>query len=159
MKLYDLEEIVSLMGSPGKSNITVVILAFVGMICWGITPLFVKLGLKDIDPHIGLAIRTATTTIILTGWMVADGSFSRLTAVPVSALIFLIIEAFIATFVGDLAYFAAIKNGSVSLVAIILSCSPLVTMLLSMLFLHEAVTAAKVIGSLLIISGIVVTLQ
>ncbi len=147
------------MDSPGKSNLTVVILALIGMVCWGITPLFVKLGLKDIDPHIGLAIRTASTTIILTGWMIADGSFSRLTMVPASALIFLIIEAFIATFVGDLAYFAAIKNGSVSLVAIILSCSPLVTMLLSMLFLHEAVTGTKIAGSLLIIGGIVLTLQ
>lgn len=129
------------------------------MVCWGITPVFVKLGLKQLDPHIGLAIRTATTTIILTGWMIADGSFARLGQVPVSALIFLIIEAFIATFVGDLAYFAAVKNGSVSLVAIILSCSPLVTMLISMLFLHEAVTATKVVGALLIIGGIVLALQ
>ncbi|MGE5494258.1 MAG: EamA family transporter [Burkholderiales bacterium] len=149
----------SLMNPPGKSNFMVVILAFIGMVCWGITPLFVKLGLKDIDPHIGLAIRTATTTIILTGWMIADGSFARLNTVPASALVFLIIEAFIATFVGDLAYFAAVKNGSVSLVAIILSCSPLVTMLLSMIFLHEAVTGTKVLGSLLIIGGIVLTLQ
>jgi transporter family protein len=147
------------MGSAGKNNFLVVLFAFIGMICWGVTPVFVKLGLKQLDPHIGLAIRTATTTIILTGWMIADGSFSRLGQVPVSALVFLIIEAFIATFVGDLAYFAAVKNGSVSLVAIILSCSPLVTMLISALFLHEALTATKVVGSLLIIGGIVLALQ
>jgi transporter family protein len=137
----------------------VVLFAFIGMLCWGITPIFVKLGLKQLDPHIGLAIRTATTTIILTGWMITDGSFAKLGQVPVSALVFLIIEAFIATFVGDLAYFAAVKNGSVSLVAIILSCSPLVTMLLSTLFLHEAITATRVVGSLLIIGGIALALQ
>jgi transporter family protein len=147
------------MDPSAKNNLFVVVCAFIGMICWGITPLFVKLGLKDIDPHIGLAIRTATTTIILTGWMIFDGSFAKLGQVPVMALVFLIIEALIATFVGDLAYFAAIKNGSVSLVAIILSCSPLVTMLLSMLFLHETVTGTKVAGSLLIIGGIILTLR
>jgi transporter family protein len=147
------------MNPSAKNNLFVIISAFIGMICWGITPLFVKLGLKDLDPHIGLAIRTATTTIILTGWMIIDGSFAKLGQVPVMALVFLIIEAFIATFVGDLAYFAAIKNGSVSLVAIILSCSPLVTMLLSALFLHEAITGARVAGSLLIIGGIILTLK
>lgn len=147
------------MNPSAKNNLFVIISAFIGMICWGITPLFVKLGLKSLDPHIGLAIRTATTTIILTGWMIVDGSFAKLGEVPVMALVFLIIEAFIATFVGDLAYFAAIKNGSVSLVAIILSCSPLVTMLLSALFLHEAITGTRVAGSLLIIGGIILTLK
>ena len=147
------------MNPSGKNNLFVIISAFIGMMCWGITPLFVKLGLKNLDPHIGLAIRTATTTIILTGWMIFDGSFAKLGQVSAAALIFLIIEAFIATFVGDLAYFAAVKNGSVSLVAIILSCSPLVTMLLSVLFLHETLTSAKIVGSLLIISGIVLTLK
>lgn len=147
------------MNPSTKNSLFVIISAFIGMICWGITPLFVKLGLKGIDPHIGLAIRTATTTIILTGWMILDGSFSKLGQVPAAALVFLIIEAFIATFVGDLAYFAAIKNGSVSLVAIILSCSPLVTMLLSALFLHESITGARVAGSLLIIGGIILALK
>lgn len=146
------------MGSM-KNNLTVIILAFIGMICWGITPLFVKLGLKGIDPHIGLAIRTATTTIILTGWMLCDGSFSKLAGVSSSAVIFLIIEAVIATFIGDLAYFAAIKNGQISLVAIILSCSPLVTMLLSMIFFKEAITGTRIIGAFLIIAGIFLALK
>lgn len=137
-----------------KNNIAVLLFAFIGMVCWGITPVFVKLGLKSLDPHIGLAIRTATTTLILSGWMICDGSFSKLGEVPFAALLFLMIEAVLATFVGDLAYFAAIKRGDVSLVAIILSCSPLVTVLISMLFLKEAVTVTRVIGAVLIIAGI-----
>ena len=146
------------MGSM-KNNLMVIIFAFIGMVCWGITPLFVKLGLKGVDPHIGLAIRTATTTIILTGWMICDGSFSKLSGVSSSAVIFLIIEAIIATFIGDLAYFAAIKNGEVSLVAIILSCSPLVTMLLSTIFLKEVITATRIVGAFLIITGIFLAMK
>jgi transporter family protein len=137
-----------------KNNIAVLLFAFIGMVCWGITPVFVKLGLKSLDPHIGLAIRTATTTLILSGWMISDGSFSKLGEVPFAALLFLMIEAVLATFVGDLAYFAAIKRGDVSLVAIILSCSPLVTVLISMIFLKEAVTVTRVMGAVLIIAGI-----
>ncbi|MGI5850033.1 MAG: EamA family transporter [Christensenellales bacterium] len=145
--------------SPPKNNLLVIFFAFIGMICWGITPLFVKLGLKDIDPHIGLAIRTATTTIILSGWMICDGSFARISQVSTVALIFLVLEAIVATFIGDLAYFAAIKNGQVSLVSIILSASPLVTILLSMIFLNEAVTVTRIIGSFLIIVGIFLALR
>lgn len=142
-----------------KNNLLVIVFAFIGMICWGITPLFVKLGLRGVDPHIGLAIRTATTTIVLTGWMICDGSFSKLGQVSTTAIIFLILEAIVATFIGDLAYFAAIKHGEVSLVAIILSCSPLVTMLISMIFLNEAITATRIIGAFLIIAGLILALK
>lgn len=145
--------------SSSNGNLTTIIFAFIGMVCWGITPLFVKLGLKDMAPQIGLAIRTATTTIILTGWMIASGTFSKLGEVSTAALIFLIIEAIIATFIGDLAYFIAIKNGQVSLVSIILSCSPLVTILFASLFLKEAVTVTQIIGSILIIGGVILALK
>jgi bacterial/archaeal transporter family protein len=142
-----------------KNNLPVIIFAFIGMVCWGITPLFVKLGLRNMDAHVGLAIRTATTTIILTGWMICDGSFSKLTQVSTVAVIFLILEAVVATFIGDLAYFAAIKHGEVSLVVIILSCSPLVTMLLSTIFLNEAITVTRIIGAFMIIGGIILAMK
>jgi transporter family protein len=145
--------------ASGKNNIMVIIFAFIGMICWGITPMFVKFGLKEIEPHIGLAIRTATTTIILTGWMITDGSFVKINQIASTTLVFIVIEAILATFVGDLAYFAAIKQGEVSLVAIILSCSPLVTILCSIIFLNEAVSVTRVIGAVLIIAGIVLAMK
>jgi transporter family protein len=142
-----------------KSNLYVILFAFIGMFCWGITPLFAKLGLKEVDPKISLAIRTATTTIVLTGWIISDGSLVKISQVSTISLLFLIAEAIVATFIGDLAYFIAIKHGQVSLVAIILSCAPLVTILFSMLFLKEAVTITQIIGSLLIIGGIIIALK
>lgn len=144
---------------PSKNSFMVILLAFIGMVCWGITPLFVKLGLKDVPSHVGLAIRTATTTIILTGWMFADGSFIKINQVAPTTLVFLVIEAILATFVGDLAYFSAIKHGDVSLVAVIFSCSPLVTILCSILFLNEVVTLTRVIGAFLIVAGIVLAVK
>lgn len=148
----------SLMNSRFKGSFMVVVFAFLSMLCWGVTPLLVKVGLKDISPHVGLAIGSAVTTIILFGWMTADGGLSKLGQISSPALTFLIIEAIIASFLGDLCYFIAIKNGQVSTVATILSCSPLVTVILCAVFLNETLTITKMIGAVMVVVGIVFTL-
>jgi Predicted membrane protein len=136
----------------------VFILAFIGMICWGVAPLFVKLGLRDIDPLVGLAIRTAFTIIVISGVMLINGSIFELKNVPPKTFLLLAAEALLATLIGDLAYFAAIKRGAVSLVTIIMSSSPLVTIICSVIFLGEQVTSARVIGAALIILGIIIAI-
>jgi transporter family protein len=142
-----------------KNNISVIVLSFIGMFCWGITPIFVKIGLKETAPQLGLAIRTATTTIILTGCMIGDGSFDKISKITVTTLVFLVAEAIVATFIGDLAYFAAVKNGQVSLVSIIFACAPLVTIIFSVIFLKETVNATRLIGSFMVIGGIILALK
>ena len=146
------------MNSHFKNSFLVVMFAFISMFCWGVTPLFVKIGLKEIEPHVGLAIGSATTTIILFGWLAAGGGLARLGHISSTALIFLIAEAVLASFLGDLCYFIAIKHGQVSVVAAILSCSPLVTVVLCALFLNEALTVTKLAGTVLIVAGIILSL-
>lgn len=68
--------------------------------------------------------------------------------------VFITIEALLATLIGDLAYYAAIKKGNVSIVATIMASSPLVTMLLSIIFLDEEISLYKIFGAVLIIVGI-----
>lgn len=41
------------------------ILAILGAICWGIAPMFGKVGLKGIHPLDGLAARTVVTVILV----------------------------------------------------------------------------------------------
>ncbi|MFY9568271.1 MAG: DMT family transporter, partial [Acetivibrionales bacterium] len=65
------------------------------------------------------------------------------------------IEALLATLVGDLAYYAALKKGDVSLVTIVMSSSPLITILCSALFLGEHITLMRLIGAVLVIAGII----
>lgn len=130
------------------------LLAFIGMICWGIAPLFAKLGLKDVDPLTGLAVRTAFSLIIISSIMTINGSIFTLKSISSKALILLCVEAVFATIIGDLAYFAAIKKGDVSIVTIIMSSSPLVTILCATLFLGEPFTLPRTIGAVLIVIGI-----
>ena len=141
-----------------RNRIMVFLLALIGMTCWGIAPIFVKLGLKDINPLLGLAIRTAFTIVIISGVMLINGSIFTIKDISSKALILLAIEAVFATLIGDLAYFAAIKRGSVSLVTIIMSSSPLVTIICSVLFLGDQITLSKVAGAGLIILGIIIAL-
>lgn len=136
----------------------VFILALIGMICWGVAPLFVKLGLKGIDPLVGLGIRTAFTIIVISGVMLINGSIFDIKNIPPKTFLLLAAEALLATLIGDLAYFAAVKRGAVSLVTIIMSSSPLVTIICSVLFLGEQVTFSRVIGAALIILGIIIAI-
>lgn len=145
-------------GPLRRNNLMVFILALIGMLCWGIAPLFVKLGLKGVDPLVGLAVRTTFTIIIITGIMFINGSIFKLGSIPAASLVLLALEAIFATLIGDLAYFAAIKRGAVSLVTIIMSSSPLVTIIFSVIFLGEQVTLARVAGAGLIILGIIIAL-
>lgn len=136
----------------------VFLLAFIGMACWGIAPMFVKWGLKDVNPLVGLMVRTTFTAVVLFSVMLINGSVTRLKTISSTSLLLLMAEAVFATLIGDLAYFAAIKRGAVSLVTIIMSTSPLITILCSTIFLGEQVTLARIIGSALIIIGIVIAI-
>lgn len=132
----------------------VFLLAIIGMICWGVAPIFVKVGLRGIDPIVGLSIRTLFTACMIACWMIADGSIAQIKNIPSNALLLLAIEAVLATLIGDLAYFTAVKKGSVSLVTLIMSTSPLVTVICATIFLGEKITMIKVIGAGFIILGI-----
>ncbi len=125
--------------------------AFIAMLCWGVAPLFAKVGLKETNPMMGLAIRTCVTAVLITGWLFIRGSMTHAQGISWSAFLFLAIEAVFATLVGDWAYFSAVKRGSPAVLEVIMACAPVITLLL----VGEPITFARVIGFLLIILGIV----
>lgn len=133
----------------------VFLLAVFGMICWGIAPVFAKIGLKNVDPMAGLVLRTIFASSVVTCWVLVSGSFSKISSIPVSAWWLIGVEALLATLVGDLAYYAAIKKGDVSIVTIIMSSSPLITILCAVLFLGEQITLLRVVGAGLVVLGII----
>lgn len=137
-------------------------LSIFGMICWGIAPIFAKIGLKNLDPLVGLIIRTLIASLFAISFLVlklSDGILIQIKNISFKTWLFITIEALLATLVGDLAYYAAIKKGSVSVVATIMASSPLVTMIVSTIFLGEDITLTKVFGAILIIGGIMIVMQ
>lgn len=133
-------------------------IAIFGMVCWGIAPIFAKVGLSGVNPLAGLMIRTMMAAGMVTVWVGASGSLAQLKGIPLQAWVFIGIEAILATLVGDLAYYAAIKKGDVSVVSMIMSCSPLVTIAFASLFLGEPITSWKIIGACYIIFGMILIL-
>lgn len=138
----------------GQKNM-VVLLSLFGMVCWGIAPVFAKAALKNIDPLAGLVLRTIFAASVVSGWVIISGNFPAISKIPVGIWWLLGIEALLATLVGDLAYYAAIKKGDVSLVTLIMSSSPLITIMFSVIFLGEQITLARLIGAGLVIAGII----
>ncbi|MFW5647625.1 MAG: EamA family transporter [Candidatus Alkaliphilus sp. MAG34] len=129
-------------------------IAIFAMVCWGIAPVFAKVGLDNLDPLPGLIIRTLTASIFALGSMGFEGSISKMKNITFITWVFIAIEALLATFIGDLAYYAAIKKGDISVVTVIMSSSPLVTILMSIIFLGEQVTMIRIIGAGLVVVGI-----
>jgi transporter family protein len=130
-------------------------LAIFGMICWGIAPIFAKIGLNNANPMAALVLRTLMAAGMVTAWIAVSGSLGQVKQIPFNSWILLGIEAILATLIGDLAYYAAIKRGEVSVVTVIMASSPLVTMICAIIFLGEQITTFRLIGATFIILGII----
>ncbi|HZJ85343.1 MAG TPA: EamA family transporter [Syntrophomonadaceae bacterium] len=132
----------------------VIAIALFGMVCWGIAPIFLKIGLNNINPLYALVFRTIIAAGLVSGWMLLSGSYNHVKSIPFTACLLLTCEAILATLIGDLAYYAAIKKGDVSVVTVIMASSPLVTMACAHIFLGEHITFIRIAGASLIILGI-----
>jgi transporter family protein len=132
-----------------------VILALFAMLCWGLAPLFGKLGLVYMHSITALSIRTIIAASLILSWQVVFGGPQYFHAIPAKSIVFIAIEALLATLLGDLAYFMALKRGNINQVTLILSSSPLITMLAAYAFLGERATCTQIIGAVLIVSGLV----
>ena len=133
----------------------VIIISIFGMICWGIAPIFLKLGINNINPLYALVFRTIVAAGLVSGWMLFTGGYNHIKAIPFNAALLLTCEAILAALIGDLAYYAAIKKGDVSMVSVIMASSPLVTMICATIFLGEHITLLRILGASLVVVGIV----
>jgi transporter family protein len=131
------------------------LVALFGAICWGIAPMFGKVGLRGLNSLDGLIARTMITVLFVAGLAFSNGFIGRINTIPIRRWYFLAAEAFLATFAGDLAYYAAIKKGEIGETALILAASPLVTLWIGWYFLGESLSPLKLIGAALIIIGVV----
>jgi len=130
--------------------------ALLAMLCWGIGPIFSKLGLTKIEPFTALTIRMVAVAGIMILAGLITGKFSAVAQVNWRAASFIIGEGILAALLGQLAYYYAIKGGEVSLVSPLVAAFPLVTVVLALLFLGENPSVHKIVGAMLIIAGVVI---
>lgn len=130
------------------------LLALIGMLFWGVAPIFGKMGMTRVQPAVGLYLRTLVAASLVLGWMIASGGFTALRGVPTRSWFWLTLEAICATLLGDLAYLGALKCGTASTVTLVLSAAPLITLVLSLVFLQERLHFAQILGAILVVIGL-----
>ena len=120
----------------------------------GITAIFAKIGVTDVNSNLATAIRTSV--ILLFSWLIAalttkSGEFS---SIGKQTWIFLVLSG-ISTGLSWLCYFRALQVGEVSKVAPIDKLSVVVAMGLAILFFRERINAREGLGAGLIVLGAV----
>ncbi|HEU0065110.1 MAG TPA: EamA family transporter [Flavisolibacter sp.] len=117
-----------------------------------LTAIFAKIGIKGVDTDLATAIRTVVILII--AWAIAffRGSATSINTLSRQNLLFLILSG-LATGLSWIFYFKALQIGKVSQVAPVDKLSVALAILLSALFLGEALTAKNLVGAVLIIGG------
>lgn len=130
--------------------------ALFGVLCLGLAPLFGKTALNTVSPLTAFALRTIIAAVLVLCWMINTKGFTELYCLPVSFWLIITIEAVLAAILGDMAYFYALQNGSIHEVSVIMSCAPLVTIIVGHFIYHEIVSFHQLIGALLITTGLVI---
>lgn len=122
-----------------------------------LTAILAKMGVKDINPDLATAIRTAVILLLTWGIVICSGRISDIKGVGLHTWGFLILSG-IATGLSWLFYFKALQTGRVSRVAPIDKLSVVITIVLSFFLLKEPANTKVIIGGLLITAGSIVML-
>ncbi|MET6997660.1 EamA family transporter [Chitinophaga defluvii] len=120
-----------------------------------LTAIFAKIGVASINSNLATAIRTAIVLIMAWAIVLTRGESKGIGQISRHTLLFLVLSG-LATGLSWIFYFKALQIGKVSQVAPVDKLSVALTIILSVVFLHEALTWKTAIGALLIISGTLV---
>jgi len=129
------------------------------MVLWGSTPLIEKLGLKDVDPLMGIFIRSLVITVILFVFYLFSGRLNELTKITVKNFSLFAASGIMAGLIGMWTYFYLLKEGMTSKIVPIAASYPLITAVLSIFILGEQVTLQRIIGIVLTVVGIILVKQ
>lgn len=129
--------------------------ALLAAFCWGLAPLLEKAGLHGrIDPALGVFIRSLGVFLGIIGFLpFLPKLSSHLPQVTARQWAFLMLGGILASIVGQLCFYRALKLGEVSRVVPIGAAYPVIACLLGIFFLHESVTPGKALGILLVVAG------
>lgn len=119
------------------------------------TAIFAKIGVTGVNSNLATAIRTVIILLIAWGIVFFNKEYKGIAVLSKQNLFFLIISG-VATGLSWIFYFKALQLGKVSQVAPVDKLSVALTIVLSVVFLGEALNWKSAIGALLIICGTLV---
>jgi bacterial/archaeal transporter family protein len=130
--------------------------ALLAALCWGFAPALEKAGLQHAkDPAVGVVVRSIG---VLGGLLLLLPFFPKLgqqlSEVPGRSWVFLVLGGILASLMGQLFFYRALKLGEVSRVVPIGASYPLIAFVMGLLIWKEPLTASKSIGVTLVLAGI-----
>jgi len=126
--------------------------AVLSAVCAAAVSILAKVGIRGMDSNLATAVRTIVVLAMAWGVVFITGAQKGLTNITRANLIFLAVSG-VATGLSWLFYFKALQFGNVSKVAPIDKFSLVITIIMSAVFLREAVSVKAVIGVALITAG------
>ncbi len=128
--------------------------ALLTALLWGVAPLFGKLGLEEVDALAGMTLRTMVVGAVLLLFGGFTGQLANVTSIGLKSGLLIAAEGLLASLLGHLAYYQALKLGDASRVVPVTAAFPLVTVLMAILFLGEPLTWQRVLGAALVVGGV-----
>lgn len=130
--------------------------AVISMLFAGLTSVIAKFGMKNLSSDVALSIRTFIVfAIVSANAVLFTNAWQQIKVAPKSNILYLAISG-ITTSLSWIFYYRAMKEGQVSYVASIDKASIVVTLILSFLFLNEAITPKVLIGASFILVGMII---
>lgn len=124
------------------------------ILCWGTAPILEKAGLKTVDPFSALFIRSTAIFVLLLIVFSVSGKIKFVLKTPPKVALLFVASGLLAGLFGMWAYFKALKINPASKIVPLAAIYPLVAAVLSIYLLGEKVTVARIIGTILIITGV-----
>jgi len=129
--------------------------AFTAMIFAGLTTVIAKQGLAGISAELGIAVRTVFVFFFVMVFVAFAVPLAEIKAIQQPSLMWLGVSAF-TTAVSWIYFYKALKDGDVATVALIDKGSVVVAVILAWIFLKEVLTLRIVLGSALIVAGLII---
>lgn len=119
-----------------------------------LTAVFVKLGVRDIDANLAIAIRTSIVALLTWAIVAARPGASSIALLSRETWMFLLLSG-IATGVSWVCYFHALQTGPLTRVAPVDKLSVALTILFGILLFGEQLSWKAAAGAVLIVGGVV----
>lgn len=135
-----------------------IIYALAAALFSGLTSVFAKTGIKDINSLFATFLRTIIISLFLFIIVLIKNDLSDLFLLNKKTILFLILSGISNTLLW-ICYFKALDIGTVSKVTPVDKTSIILTLILSTIFLNEQITITKIISIILILLGTFLTIK
>ena len=120
---------------------------------WGVVPLMEKIGLRGVPPTAGVMVRSLGVVAGLVLFSAVWSPWAAVQQMSWTSRLLLAGGGLLASFVGQIAFYQALKAGAVSQVTPVAGTYPLIAALLGWLILREPLTLTRLLGVVCVVIG------